>query len=137
MPPCSHSGGDRRYRRALFDSYHDVPFDEPLRLAPPDAVILVDGVFLCRPELDDLWDVRIFVAIGAEESLRRGPTRDLVWRGGSIEAATEPYRTTFIPGEDRYLALTRPHERADIVVDNRNPAKPGLRFRREADSGRA
>jgi uridine kinase len=38
--------GNRCYCRALFDSFHDVPYDEPERVAPPDAVVLVDGVFL-------------------------------------------------------------------------------------------
>ncbi len=124
-------GGDRRYRSALFDSYHDVPFDEPLRLAPPGAVVLVDGVFLCRPELDDLWDIRIFVEIDVGDTLRRGPIRDLAWRGGTVEEAARSYHTTYIPGEDHYLAVVRPADRADVVVDNRDPAAPQLRFRAE------
>lgn len=121
-------GGDRRYRRAIFDSLHDVPIDEPPRVAPPDAVILVDGVFLMRPELDDLWDARIFVEIDPEDSLRRGPPRDQAWMG-SIEAATPAYHRSYIPGEDHYIGLVRPTERADIVVDNRDPTRPRLRFR--------
>lgn len=125
--------GDRRYRRALFDSYHDVPIEEPPQLAPADAVVLIDGVFLCRPELDDLWDVRIFVAIDAAESLRRGPPRDQPWVG-SVAVAAERYGTTYIPGEDHYLALVRPCERADVVIDNQEPVAPRLCFRHEPGS---
>ncbi|MBM0234593.1 hypothetical protein JNW91_23865 [Micromonospora sp. STR1_7] len=31
--------------------------------APPDAVLIVDGVFAFRPELDDLWEYRIWVEV--------------------------------------------------------------------------
>lgn len=61
--------GDRHYKRAIFDSYHDTVIGEPPQLAPPNAVLLVDGVFLFRPELNDLWDIRIFVDIDAGDSL--------------------------------------------------------------------
>lgn len=122
------SGGDRCYCRALFDSYHDVPIIEPKRVATVDAIVIVDGVFLFRPELDDLWDVRIFVEIDADESLRRGPPRDQAWVG-SVEAAAQRYLTTYIPAEDYYIEAVRPSERADVVVGNRDLAAPLLSFR--------
>lgn len=121
-------GGDRRYRRAILDSLHDTAVDAPSRLAPPDAVILIDGVFLFRPELDDLWDLRIHVDVDAGDSLRRGPDRDLAWMD-SIEAAEAKYHSTYIPAEDHYDALVKPQHRADVVVDNRELANPRLRFR--------
>jgi uridine kinase len=95
---------------------------------PNAAIVLIDGVFLLRPELDDLWDVRIFVEIDPEDSLRRGPPRDQAWVG-SVEAAIPPYHQRYIPGEDHYIGLIRPAERADIIVDNRDPVWPRLRFR--------
>lgn len=126
-------GGNRHYRRARFDSFHDVPISEPLAVAPPDAVVLVDGVYLYRPELDDLWDVRIFVEIDADDSLQRGPPRDQAWVG-SVEAAAQRYRTTYIPAEDYYIETFRPHEHADVVIDNREPADPLLWFQRPSSS---
>ena len=123
-------GGDRRYRRVWFDSFHNVPIYELRRVAPPDAVVLVDGVFLARPELYDLWDLRIFVAIDAEHSLSRGPLRDQAWVG-SVAVATERYHTIYIPGEDHYIAACRPHERADAIIDNRNPELPHLHVRHQ------
>ncbi len=120
-------GGDRRYRRAHFDSYRDVPFAEPLREAPANAVILVDGVFLLRPELADLWDVRVFVMIAADDSRQRGPLRDQVWVG-SVEAAAQQYHTTYIPAEDHYIATIQPHACADVIIDNRDFAAPVVHF---------
>ncbi len=128
-------GGDRRYRRAIFDSLQDTAIDDPLLLAPPDAVVLNDGVFLFRPELDDLWDLRIVIDVDAEDSLRRGPDRDLAWMS-SIEEAEAKYHSTYIPGEDHYDALVEPKLRAEIVVDNRNPMDPRLHFRTDLPAER-
>lgn len=121
--------GNRRYRRAIFDSLHDTPIDEPFLLAPSNAVVLIDGVFLFRPELDDQWDMRIFIDVDAMDSLRRGPQRDVAWVS-SFEAAEATYHSTYIPGEDHYDALVNPQLRAEVVVDNRDVANPRLSINR-------
>jgi uridine kinase len=121
-------GGDRRYRRAILDSLHDTAIDEPPQLAPPDAVVLVDGVFLFRPELDDLWDVRVYVDVDAAASLRRGPERDLAWMN-SIEEAEAKYHSTYIPGEDHYIASVEPRAKAYVIIDNRDLTEPRLHVR--------
>ena len=100
-------GGGRRYRNAI---------GAPEQLAPDDAILLADGVFLQRPELDAYWDLRIYLHIEAAESLRRGVERDRHWMGGAEEAERR-YRTKYLPGEQRYLAEVRPRERAQIVID--------------------
>ena len=101
-----------------------VPLDPP-HTAPADAILLADGVFLQRPELDRFWDLRIYLDIGLEESLRRGVDRDRHWMGGAA-VAERRYRTKYLPGEQRYLAEVRPHERAQIVVDTTDPARPRI-----------
>ncbi|MDQ3657216.1 MAG: uridine kinase [Chloroflexota bacterium] len=117
--------GNRRYRRAIFDSLHDSVIDESTLLAPSDAVVLIDGVFLFRPELDDQWDMRIYIDVDAEDSLDRGPHRDVAWMD-SVEAAEAKYHSTYIPGEDHYVASVEPWLRADVVVDNRDLTNPRL-----------
>jgi uridine kinase len=107
-------GGDRRY---LADPA------KAEQVAPDDAVLLADGVFLQRPELDGHWDLRIYLDIGFEESLRRGVDRDRHWMGGAAEAERR-YRTKYLPGEERYLAEVHPRDRADIVIDMADPAHP-------------
>ncbi len=109
-------GGSRRYRIAL---------DAAEETAPDDAILLADGVFLQRPELDRFWDLRIYLDIGLEESLRRGVDRDQHWMGGAAEAERR-YRTKYLPGEQRYLAEVQPRERAEIVVDTTDPARPRI-----------
>jgi uridine kinase len=113
-------GGDRRYRTALTDSAGAATRDLPARTAPDDAILIADGVFLQRLELDAHWDLRIYVHVDAAESLRRGVARDAGWMGGVAEAERR-YRTKYLPGEERYGAEVRPAERADIVLGR--PAK--------------
>jgi uridine kinase len=121
-------GGSRRYRARFFDLASERPFAEPERIAPEDAVLLVDGVFLLRPELDHAWDYRVFVEVDEEHTLARGAARDAA-RFGSVRAAEERYRRRYLPGERLYVGAVGPQERAEAVLDNRDPASPRLAFR--------
>jgi uridine kinase len=126
---------EERYRqgRESAKGFYDDSFDhERLRaavLAAPEPVI-VDGIFLFRPELDDLWTFRVFVRIELAESIRRGSQRDSE-KHGSVEEAERLYRARYAPGQRLYLDAVRPAKRADAVLDNRDPARPELRFRGE------
>jgi uridine kinase len=117
-------GGSRRYRTATTDA-RGAAVDCPIRIAAQDAILVADGVFLQRPELDELWDLRIWVDVGVDESLRRGVARDQVWMG-SADRAEYRYRTKYIPGEQRYVCEVSPAGRAHFTVDNRDPAAPRL-----------
>jgi uridine kinase len=127
-------GGSRRYRSAVMDLPALNPIDGPVREATADAILLADGCFLQRPELADHWDLRIWVDVDFDDVLRRGIARDQVWMAGP-EAAEARYRTKYIPGERRYLAEVRPAERADLVIDNRDPVAPRLTVRPQAGYG--
>jgi uridine kinase len=109
--------GDRSYRTRAFDWRNDEPVEEPLRLAPEDAVLLVDGVFLLRPELAGLWDYRIFVRVPLEECLRRALIRD-VPSPGDEDAVRARYERRYLPGQRLYFDAVRPWLVADAVIDN-------------------
>jgi uridine kinase len=109
-------GGDRRYRAGS---------TMPDAVAGEDAVLIADGVFLQRPEMDAYWDLRVYLEVSLDESLRRGVERDQHWMGSAAEAEAR-YRGKYLPGEERYLAEVRPWERAQIVIDNSDPARPRL-----------
>ena len=118
-------GGDRRYRTAITDP-RGRPVDSPDRTAAANAILIADGVFLQRGDLDPHWDLRIWVDIGFDEVLRRGVARD----HARMDDARRRYRTKYIPGERRYRDEVDPAVRADVVVDNRDPAAPRLTIRR-------
>ena len=48
---------------------------------PADGVLVVDSVFALRPELDDAWDLRIWVDVDPELSVARSVRRDSHWAG--------------------------------------------------------
>ena len=118
-------GGDRRYRCAVFDVRTDRPVGGDVRAAPVDAVLVMDGVFLLRPELRDAWEFALFVRVSPEETLRRALVRDL-GLFGSAEEVERRYRTRYLPGQQLYLDEARPLEHADAVVLNDEPGKACL-----------
>ncbi len=117
-------GGSRRYRRAVFDYRSDSPVSESLCDAPIDGVMLFDGVFLLRPELNDCWDYRVFVDVHFQEAMRRASSRDLDL--GSFDAIRTRYLVRYMPGQRIYLETVQPQLRADVIVDNNDPGNPRL-----------
>ncbi len=124
-------GGTLKYRTAVYDFRTDAPVDVPELPARPGAVLLFDGVFLFRPELRRHWDFRILVDASFDVTLERALRRD-VELFGTPEAVRERYLKRYIPGEEMYLTEVRPREHADVIVENSDPADPGLVWRREA-----
>ncbi len=88
-----------------------------------DTIVLFEGVFLYRPELNSHWDFRIFVDIDFDTSLARGIKRDAEILGGE-DATREKYLKRYIPGQKLYFEKCQPKEKADIVIKNVDPANP-------------
>ena len=102
---------------AAFDHLRDAPVDaEPLQ-AGPDALLVVDGVFLQRRELDVGGDLGVHLQVPDEEVLRRAALRD-------GPDAVPLYRERYLPAQRLYEAGCRPAERADVVLDHRDPQAP-------------
>ena len=122
-------GGSRRFRTAVFDHRVDQPVDVEPRTAADNAVVLVDGVFLQRPELAGSWDVRIWVDAPFAITVQRAVARDA--QGASDDDAVRAhYERRYVPGQVLYLTRCRPRESADVVVNNADLESPELLFRR-------
>ncbi len=109
---------------------HDVEREVMVEAAPepppgPDAVLLVDGIFLHRPELADLWDASVWVAVPFEVSVPRGNARF-----GAVDAeAADPASAAnarYVGGQRLYLGEVDPAARATWVLDNADLAAPLL-----------
>lgn len=127
-------GGQRRYRARWHDGWNPGVIDGPEQSAPDDAVLILDGVFLLRPELADAWDVRVFVRVDPEVGLARGIARDMRHARPADPAADRErrlrvWRQRYLPADDAYLRTVRPDRLADAVVDNDDLAAPRLRVR--------
>jgi len=120
--------GDRRYQHAIYDLDTDTAVSPPVAAAPANAVLLLDGVFLLRPELIGRWDLSIFVSATFERILDRARIRDL-GRLGSTAEVDRRFRTRYIPAQKLYFATARPADHADIVVHNDEPRWPAWEVR--------
>lgn len=118
-------GGSRAYSAAVVDVRADRPLHEPLQTAPEDAILLFDGVFLFRPEIQDCWDLKILVEISFEESLRRALIRDLPVLG-SPQIIEQRYRRRYIPGQMLYFEQCNPQLAADWRMNNEDVFNPVL-----------
>jgi len=121
--------GDRRYRAAVFDYRVDRPVDTPVRLAAANAVLVFDGVFLQRPELEGLWDLTVWVDVPFEITVARAVARDAARGGTDAAAVRSQYDRRYVPGQRLYMSQCRPHERADIVFGNANLERPVMQLR--------
>jgi uridine kinase len=115
--------GDLIYTNAVFDFRTDSPVPKITHKTPPDAILLFDGVFLLRPEIDAHWDFRIFLQVSFQTVLERALLRDAKLFG-SAQETEQRYLKRYIPGQKIYMKEVHPRQKADIVIDNNNPANP-------------
>ena len=87
----------------------------------PDAVLIVDGVFAFRPEINDCWDFRIWLEIDSELSVQRGTRRDQDWAGLEAEAV---HRNRYLASGHLYIAEVDPIRLADVAIDNSRFDRP-------------
>ncbi len=117
-----------RRGRPVTPAVNDVARDA--RVAPPalplgdDTVLLVDGIFLQRAELADVWDATLFVDVPFAISVPRGNARFGADHDTDPDAASNH---RYVGGQRLYLAQVGPRERATWVVDNADLARPVLR----------
>ena len=91
-----------------------------------DTVLLVDGIFLQRPELDSAWDAALFVDVPFAVSVPRGNAR---FAGpGDCDPDSES-NGRYVGGQRLYLDEVRPQERATWVLDNTDLRRPRVNFR--------
>lgn len=108
---------------AVWDVDADEPvFPEMLDLAE-DCVLLIDGIFLHRPELRGIWDASIWVEVPFEVSVPRGHQRfpHLADSGPESEA-----NHRYVGGQRLYFAAASPWEQATWVIDNTDLEHPSL-----------
>jgi uridine kinase len=127
-------GGSLTYRTACFDLEADLPITAPAYRAGPRDILIVDGTFLQRPELQDAWEVAVFVDVDAATAAERGASRDAMRLGGR-EAAETLYRDRYAPAFEIYERLSLPLQKANIVFDNREFETATARIIRPVETG--
>lgn len=106
-------------------AWHDVATDEHVELdradVPADGVLLVDGVFAQRRELERAWDLVVWLEVPFEVSVSRMAARD-----GTVDDVEDPDQRRYVDAQRIYLETCAPQAAADLVVDNTDLERPAL-----------
>ncbi len=125
------------FRRAVVDPFrrgepvtpavHDVDADRSVHPDPVvvglDTVLLVDGIFLQRPELAEVWDAAVWVDVPFTVSVPRGNAR--FGDGHDPDPDAAPNRR-YVGGQRLYVAAADPRAGATWVLDNTDLERPVL-----------
>ncbi len=124
-------------RVGIFDEPSDQPLEVSEEPVPAEAVLVIDGLFLHRPEVAESWDLSVhLVAGGRRESawqdyLTMDLPADLRERAAEIEQrVTRARRRRYVEGQALYEREVAPLDRANLVIDNDDLARPELIARR-------
>jgi uridine kinase len=121
LGPC----GTRQYRTGVYNFKTDSIVEEPLRTVSDDAILLLDGVFLFRPELLNFWDYKIFLDVDFLVAIPRACSRYPDFFTAPDKFLSH-YCQRYMKGNRIYLEAVRPQDLADIVIDNNDFAHPEI-----------
>ena len=106
-------GNDTGIQIELYDKDADCYHTEHF-VSEPDAVMIVEGVFLQRPELAGCFDCMAYLDIPEPVRLERVLQRDVYI--GDAAAIREKYETRYFPAEHHYMEECIPAARADVLI---------------------
>lgn len=112
-------GGDRRVVPAVYDVTRERPVASAVEVVDEEAIVVVDGIFLHRPELVDAWDLSLFLDVPFEVSVARCAARD-----GTDPDPSALSNRRYVEGQRRYLTACDPLACATLVIDNTDLVAP-------------
>jgi uridine kinase len=112
-------GGSGHYRAAVFDHRSDSPVSALTRVASPGDILVLDGIFLHRPELRAYWDYSIFLEVAFAVSIPRGAQRG---EGSPDPEAASNQR--YVRGQELYLRSCEPARFATVTINNDDLLSP-------------
>jgi uridine kinase len=115
------AGGSRLYRPAAHDLATDTVLHSERLSAAPRTVLIVDGLFLQRYELGDVWDLSVFLDVPLAETARRMASRD-----GTDPDPEHPSIRRYVDAQRIYVEACDPRQRADVHIDNQDLRAPRI-----------
>jgi uridine kinase len=101
-------GGTGSFVLEAFDHRRDAAVEPKWVTGKPDTILLLDGIFLNRPELRGLWNFSIWLDVDPEIAAARCLARD--GAGGVGERYSQ--------GQALYAREAKPRATASAIVDN-------------------
>lgn len=111
--------GSTGFQTVAFDVRRNAPVVASWHTADADAVLIIAGVFLLRPELRAAWNYTIHLDVPVSLAYER-----LAVTAGRDPNPDAPANLRYIGGQELYLAEVEPLLSASAVVDNSDPEHP-------------
>ncbi|HGY54803.1 MAG TPA: hypothetical protein ENK44_03790 [Caldithrix abyssi] len=97
---------------AVFDYRTDSEVVLPAQTATNNSILIMEGIFLFRPELVNYWDIKIFVdvdfKITVKRAVKRTTEREYI---GAEQDILDKYEKRYIPGQQLYFEQAHPKEK--------------------------
>jgi len=120
LEPFSNGAG---FTFAAYDIEREQALEEDVTVAGPGSLIIVDGVFLFRAELQGHFELGVYLRVSRQTSIDRGVARDAA-RSGDAILERQMYEERYAPAQDRYHEEVSPEDFADLVIDNEDVENP-------------
>ncbi|MBT6204070.1 MAG: uridine kinase [Alphaproteobacteria bacterium] len=120
LAPLASGTSPALVRTRAFDLVTDQPVPARPQAVPARGVVIVDGVFLLRPELRDAWDFSVLLQVDEAEAMRRA----LLRAGGDSEELRRLNEARYQAGYRLYVEDADPIRQATVVIDNNDPREP-------------
>lgn len=121
--------GNLQYETISHNLKTDIPVhNEPL-MAQTNMVLIVDGTFLLKKDVEHLFDYKIFVDTDFEIARKRGAKRETE-AFGSYEEAEKMFLSRYHAACKMYIDEHNPKECADVVFENSKLDDPVVLFKR-------
>lgn len=119
--------GNLQYETISHNLKTDIPVhNEPL-MAQPNMVLIVDGTFLLKKDVEYLFDYKIFVDTDFEIARKRGAKRETE-AFGSYEEAEKMFLNRYHSTCKMYIDEHNPKSCADVVFQNSDLGNPEVIF---------
>ncbi|MEO6826589.1 MAG: uridine kinase [Microbacteriaceae bacterium] len=115
--------GSTGFQTAAFSVATDAAVEARWQTAGANAVLIIDGVFLNRPELRGAWNYSVYLEVPWGVAYVRLAEQRAVDPDPNAESNAR-YRL----GQDLYLAEAFPRGAASAIVDNTDPERPTREF---------
>lgn len=112
-------GGSTGFQTKAFDLHRNAPVIASWLTGPADLVLIVDGVFLNRPEISGIWNASVYLDVDDATRYAR-----LAASEGLDADPAAAANARYVGGQRLYQEQVAPQSAASAVVDNTDPEHP-------------